>query len=122
MTAEPKACARPGCTGEVAYRRPYQFQHQRYCSRRCGSLANPESTARGGRMGGAAAAQTKRKAAIQRAASECARFLTPDIEMALGQRQLARVTVLFARAYRKGYLRGRQSGWLGRTASSRRAA
>lgn len=93
-------CARSGCTAMATVK---------YCSRICGGKAS-----RGGDRGAAAvrAGLTRRKRTLQQAVRRSGVLLTAkQLCEGLSSRDQARVLVCIARAYRKGYSRGFQTGW-----------
>lgn len=117
-----KPCARAGCVHDVWAPGPATLLTRRFCSHRCSMRGRLEAGWRpkgptreqrqaGGRKGGVASGNTRRKKAIRQAVARVERFLTPDIVDALTFRQVARVKLVLARAWKAGYKDGLWGRW-----------
>ncbi len=96
----------------------YRLKHRVFCSKGCGMSARLatgwkppitlEGRSLGARRGGKEAGRRAHRRSLIRAVRVCERFLDDDFRDGLTAQQLARLRVLMARAYLKGYLRGTQ--------------
>jgi hypothetical protein len=113
-----KPCERKGCRDLITAKGPKGLAKRRFCSTRCAALlriANGtwcqpsltvEQRSRGGRVGGQASGETRRRRAAVRIAAELEQFLTPEIREALSPQGVARLRALFARAWKRGWTLG----------------
>lgn len=116
-----RPCPRAGqhkCLGTITVKHAKDLKRRRFCSRHCsaqGKLAagwiphrhmTAESRSRGAKIAGRISGQKRHRASVVNATAHCERYMPDSFRAGLTASQLARIRVLMARSFLRGYSLG----------------